>query len=216
MWTVYGRIKCLDKSSVVAFTSPQGCLLLYGTYLAGLTSNVSHPPVNQSPTILTVVTLVTISTTVALPVSVFLQAWPNVVYSTVAGAIFICTLASNCMLFVPQVRDRLGHNAISPKTYFQTLKTMQGRPLARRRNWRKISGGKGLSQTELSPIHRVVSQAVNCRFQILHRHINDRYNGSSKRWWPICPRVCSPCACRFAMSISECDSFRRCLWVKIT
>lgn len=126
MWAVYGRIECLDKSSVVAFTSPQGCLLLYGTYLAGLTSNVSHPPVNQSPTILSVVTLVTISTTVALPVSVFLQAWPNVVYSTVAGAIFICTLASNCMLFVPQVRDRLGHNAISPKTYFQILKTMQG------------------------------------------------------------------------------------------
>lgn len=85
---------------------PQGCLLLYGTYLAGLTSNVSHPPVNQSPTILTVVTLVTISSTVAVPVSIFLQAWPNLVYSTVAGAIFICTLATNCMLFVPQVRRK--------------------------------------------------------------------------------------------------------------
>lgn len=82
----------------------QGCLLLYGTYLAGLTSNVSHPPVNQSPTIITVVTLVTLSSAVAIPVSIFLQAWPNVVYSTVAGAIFICTLATNCMLFVPQVR----------------------------------------------------------------------------------------------------------------
>uniref|UniRef100_A0A3Q3XD62 G-protein coupled receptors family 3 profile domain-containing protein n=1 Tax=Mola mola TaxID=94237 RepID=A0A3Q3XD62_MOLML len=81
----------------------KGCLLLYGTYLAGLTSNVSHPPVNQSPTILTVVTLVTISSAVAVPVSVFLHNWPNLVYSTVAGAIFICTLATNCMLFVPQL-----------------------------------------------------------------------------------------------------------------
>lgn len=83
---------------------PQGCLLLYGTYLAGLTSNVSHPPVNQSPTILTVVTLVTVSSAVAVPISIFLQAWPNLVYSAVAGAIFICTIATNCMLFVPQVR----------------------------------------------------------------------------------------------------------------
>ncbi len=86
--------------------SPQGCLLLYGTYLAGLTSNVSHPPVNQSPTIITAVSLITLSSAVAIPVSIFLQSWPNLVYSTVAGAIFICTLATNCMLFVPQVRNK--------------------------------------------------------------------------------------------------------------
>lgn len=85
------------------FSPPQGCLLLYGTYLAGLTSNVSHPPVNQSPTILTVVTLVTVSSAVAVPTSTFLQAWPNLVYGAVAGAIFVCTVATNCMLFVPQV-----------------------------------------------------------------------------------------------------------------
>uniref|UniRef100_A0A8C6U0C3 G protein-coupled receptor 156 n=1 Tax=Neogobius melanostomus TaxID=47308 RepID=A0A8C6U0C3_9GOBI len=81
----------------------KGCLLLYGTYLAGLTSNVSHPPVNQSPTIITAVTLVTLSSAVAFPVSFFLHSWPNLVYSTVAGAIFICTLATNCLLFVPQL-----------------------------------------------------------------------------------------------------------------
>ncbi|KAL6100952.1 gpr156 [Pungitius sinensis] len=78
-------------------------LLFYGTYLAGLTSNVSHPPVNQSPTIITTVTLVTLCSAVAVPVSIFLQAWPDLVYVTVAGAIFICTLATNCMLFVPQL-----------------------------------------------------------------------------------------------------------------
>ncbi|XP_037832166.1 probable G-protein coupled receptor 156 isoform X2 [Kryptolebias marmoratus] len=88
---------------IIMIAVQKGCLLLYGTYLAGLTSNVSHPPVNQSPTIITAVTLVTFSSAVAIPVSVFLQAWPNLVYSTVAGAIFICTLAINCMLFVPQL-----------------------------------------------------------------------------------------------------------------
>ncbi|XP_060909431.1 probable G-protein coupled receptor 156 [Labrus mixtus] len=81
----------------------KGCLLLYGTFLAGLTSTVSHPPVNQSPTIITAATLVTLSSAVAVPVSIFLQAYPNLVYSTVAGAIFICTLATNCVLFVPQL-----------------------------------------------------------------------------------------------------------------
>uniref|UniRef100_A0A672GTR8 G protein-coupled receptor 156 n=1 Tax=Salarias fasciatus TaxID=181472 RepID=A0A672GTR8_SALFA len=88
---------------VILITFQKGGLLLYGVYLAGLTSNVSHPPVNQSPTIITAVALVTLSSAVAIPVSVFLQAWPNLVYSTVAGAIFICTLATNCMLFVPQL-----------------------------------------------------------------------------------------------------------------
>ncbi|KAJ0005623.1 hypothetical protein NQD34_015517 [Periophthalmus magnuspinnatus] len=81
----------------------KGCLLLYGTYLAGLTSNVSHPPVNQSPTIITAVTLVTLASMVVIPVYFFLHSWPNLVYSAVAGAIFICTLATNCMLFVPQL-----------------------------------------------------------------------------------------------------------------
>ncbi|XP_053733693.1 probable G-protein coupled receptor 156 isoform X1 [Synchiropus splendidus] len=90
---------------IMIIAMKKGCLLLYGTYLAGLTSNVSHPPVNQSPTIITAATLVAVCSTVAVPVSVFLAAWPNLVYSTVAGAIFICTLATNCMLFVPQLTE---------------------------------------------------------------------------------------------------------------
>ncbi|KAJ8352815.1 hypothetical protein SKAU_G00242910 [Synaphobranchus kaupii] len=38
---------------IILFSVLKGSLLLYGTYLAGLTSNVSSPPVNQSPTIVT-------------------------------------------------------------------------------------------------------------------------------------------------------------------
>uniref|UniRef100_A0A673MSI6 Probable G-protein coupled receptor 156 n=1 Tax=Sinocyclocheilus rhinocerous TaxID=307959 RepID=A0A673MSI6_9TELE len=88
---------------VILLSVLKGSLLLYGTYLAGLTSNVSLPPVNQSMTIIGAVCLVTMSSAVAVPVSLYLNAWPNVVYSVVSGAIFICTVAINCLLFVPQL-----------------------------------------------------------------------------------------------------------------
>ncbi|XP_059355647.1 probable G-protein coupled receptor 156 [Carassius carassius] len=88
---------------VILLSVLKGSLLLYGTYLAGLTSNVSLPPVNQSMTIIGAVCLVTMSSAVAVPVSLHLNAWPNVVYSVVSGAIFICTMAINCLLFVPQL-----------------------------------------------------------------------------------------------------------------
>ncbi|CAL8369053.1 unnamed protein product [Arctogadus glacialis] len=81
----------------------KGGLLLYGTYLAGLTSNVSHPPVNQSPTIITAVALATLSAAAVVPVSVLLPAWPNLVYGAVAAALFTCTTATNCLLFIPQI-----------------------------------------------------------------------------------------------------------------
>ncbi|XP_027018342.2 probable G-protein coupled receptor 156 isoform X2 [Tachysurus fulvidraco] len=78
-------------------------LLVYGTYLAGLTSSVSLPPVNQSLTIMTAVYLVTASTALAIPVSLYLHSWPNLVYSMLSGTIFICTTAINCLIFVPQL-----------------------------------------------------------------------------------------------------------------
>ncbi|KAL4656586.1 putative G-protein coupled receptor 156 [Arapaima gigas] len=78
-------------------------VLLYGTYLAGLTSNVSWPPVNQSLTIMAAVCLVTLSVALSVPVSRLLYSWPNVVYSVISGSIFICTLTTNCLLFVPQL-----------------------------------------------------------------------------------------------------------------
>uniref|UniRef100_A0A4W4GRF5 G-protein coupled receptors family 3 profile domain-containing protein n=1 Tax=Electrophorus electricus TaxID=8005 RepID=A0A4W4GRF5_ELEEL len=81
----------------------QGSVLLYGTYLAGLTSNVSLPPVNQTLPIVAAVCLTTASTAVAVPISRYLYAWPNLVYGVVSGAIFICTTVINCLLFVPQL-----------------------------------------------------------------------------------------------------------------
>ncbi|KAG9348775.1 hypothetical protein JZ751_029092 [Albula glossodonta] len=104
----------------------KGSLLLYGTYLAGLTSNVSSPPVNQSPTIMAAVCLVTLSVAVTIPVSKLLHAWPNVVYSVLSGAIFICTLAIDCLLFVPQLtqwkqfEDELNPNPSQMAKYFSS------------------------------------------------------------------------------------------------
>ncbi|XP_030643469.1 probable G-protein coupled receptor 156 [Chanos chanos] len=109
-WDVSYSLSQLDSCSsfysdlwAVLFSVLKGSLLLYGTYLAGLTSNVSLPPVNQSLTIMGAVCLVTLSTAVVVPVSRYLYAWPNVVYGVVSGAIFICTSAINCLLFVPQL-----------------------------------------------------------------------------------------------------------------
>ncbi|XP_052005107.1 probable G-protein coupled receptor 156 [Xyrauchen texanus] len=99
-------VSCSSRFSdlwVILLSVLKGSLLLYGTYLAGLTSNVSLPPVNQSVTIMGAVCLVTMSSAVAVPVSLYLYAWPNVVCSVMTGAIFICTLAINCLLFVPQL-----------------------------------------------------------------------------------------------------------------
>ncbi|KAK3569414.1 hypothetical protein QTP86_029322 [Hemibagrus guttatus] len=78
-------------------------LLVYGTYLAGLTSSVSLPPVNQSLTIMTAVYLATASTALVVPVSLYLHSWPNLVYGMFSGTIFISTTAINCLIFVPQL-----------------------------------------------------------------------------------------------------------------
>ncbi|XP_076858723.1 uncharacterized protein gpr156 [Brachyhypopomus gauderio] len=88
---------------VILLSAAKGSLLIYGTYLAGLTSNVSLPPVNQTLPIMAAVCLASASTAVAIPTSRYLHAWPNLVYGMVSGAIFICTTVVNCLLFVPQL-----------------------------------------------------------------------------------------------------------------
>ncbi|KAK2849767.1 hypothetical protein Q7C36_008550 [Tachysurus vachellii] len=88
---------------VLLLCALKASLLVYGTYLAGLTSSVSLPPVNQSLTIMTAVYLVTASTALAIPVSLYLHSWPNLVYGMLSGTIFICTTAINCLIFVPQL-----------------------------------------------------------------------------------------------------------------
>ncbi|NXW62541.1 GP156 protein, partial [Eurystomus gularis] len=79
-------------------------LLLYGTYLAGLTDNVSSPPVNQSLTLIVGVNLVFLAASTVCLVHRFFRAWHNLVFGFTSGGIFVCTTTINCFIFVPQLK----------------------------------------------------------------------------------------------------------------
>ncbi|XP_014459440.2 probable G-protein coupled receptor 156 isoform X1 [Alligator mississippiensis] len=82
----------------------KGILLICGTYLAGLTDNVSSPPVNQSLTLIVSVNLVFLTTGTVLLANRFFYTWPNLVFGFTSGGIFVCTTTINCFVFVPQLR----------------------------------------------------------------------------------------------------------------
>ncbi|KAM9389633.1 LOW QUALITY PROTEIN: putative G-protein coupled receptor 156 [Phaethornis superciliosus] len=87
---------------IVGFKS---ILLLYGTYLAGLTDNVSSPPVNQSLTLIVGVNLVLLAAGTVCLVHRFFRAWHNLVFGFTSGGIFVCTTTINCFIFVPQLKQ---------------------------------------------------------------------------------------------------------------
>ncbi|NXI66016.1 GP156 protein, partial [Anseranas semipalmata] len=80
-------------------------LLLYGTYLAGLTDNVSSPPVNQSLTLVVGVNLIFLVAGAIVLVHRFFRAWHNLLFGFTSGGIFVCTTTINCFIFVPQLRQ---------------------------------------------------------------------------------------------------------------
>ncbi|NXD78670.1 GP156 protein, partial [Halcyon senegalensis] len=80
-------------------------LLLYGTYLAGLTDNVSSPPVNQSLTLIVGVNLVFLAAGTVCLIHRFFRAWHNLVFGFTSGGIFVCTTTINCFIFVPQLKQ---------------------------------------------------------------------------------------------------------------
>ncbi|XP_069744586.1 probable G-protein coupled receptor 156 [Narcine bancroftii] len=90
---------------IILISLLKGSLLLYGTYLAGLTSNVSSPPVNQTTTIMVGVYLVMFTAGIIIPMIRFLDSWPNLTYGITTGGIFVCTSTINCLIFIPQVRE---------------------------------------------------------------------------------------------------------------
>ncbi|KAM4700699.1 putative G-protein coupled receptor 156 [Discoglossus pictus] len=81
----------------------KGILLIYGSYLAGLTNHISSPPVNQSLAIMAGSGLVLVSTGSVFLVSRFFPAWPNLIYGMTSGSILICTTTINCLIFIPQL-----------------------------------------------------------------------------------------------------------------
>ncbi|NWW46322.1 GP156 protein, partial [Pedionomus torquatus] len=80
-------------------------LLLYGTYLAGLTDNISSPPVNQSLTLIVGVNLVFLAAGTVCLVHRFFRAWHNLLFGFTSGGIFVCTTTINCFIFVPQLKQ---------------------------------------------------------------------------------------------------------------
>nr|XP_030122135.3 probable G-protein coupled receptor 156 [Taeniopygia guttata]XP_030122142.3 probable G-protein coupled receptor 156 [Taeniopygia guttata] len=80
-------------------------LLLYGTYLAGLTDNVSSSPVNQSLTLIVGVNLVFLAAGTICLVHRFFCSWHNLLFGFTSGGIFVCTTTINCFIFVPQLKQ---------------------------------------------------------------------------------------------------------------
>ncbi|KAM6293578.1 putative G-protein coupled receptor 156 [Porphyrio hochstetteri] len=89
-------------------------LLLYGIYLAGLTDNVSSPPVNQSLTLIVGVNLVFLAAGTVCLVHRFFCAWHNLLFGFTSGGIFVCTTTINCFIFVPQLKQWKAFEEESP------------------------------------------------------------------------------------------------------
>ncbi|XP_051467786.1 probable G-protein coupled receptor 156 [Apus apus] len=89
-------------------------LLLYGTYLAGLTDNVSSPPVNQSLTLIVGVNLVFLAASTVCLVHRFFRTWHNLVFGFTSGGIFVCTTTINCFIFIPQLKQWKAFEEESP------------------------------------------------------------------------------------------------------
>ncbi|KAM4795578.1 putative G-protein coupled receptor 156 [Rhinophrynus dorsalis] len=81
----------------------KGALLIYGSYLAGLTNNISSPPVNQSLAIMVGSGVVIVATLTVFLVNRFLHTRPSLVYGITSGSILVCTTAINCLIFIPQL-----------------------------------------------------------------------------------------------------------------
>nr|XP_047903572.1 probable G-protein coupled receptor 156 isoform X3 [Anser cygnoides] len=100
-WVFSDPVQCFRSLSV----SVRSVLLLYGTYLAGLTDNVSSPPVNQSLTLVVGVNLIFLVAGAVFLVHRFFRAWHNLLFGFTSGGIFVCTTTINCFIFVPQLRQ---------------------------------------------------------------------------------------------------------------
>ncbi|KAM6310342.1 putative G-protein coupled receptor 156 [Aegotheles albertisi] len=122
-WSLSVSLRATEKGMTCSVSRVQSCaslysdlwlililgfksiLLLYGTYLAGLTDNVSSPPVNQSLTLVVGVNLVFLAAGTVCLVHRFFRAWHNLVFGFTSGGIFVCTTTINCFIFVPQLKQ---------------------------------------------------------------------------------------------------------------
>uniref|UniRef100_A0A452H090 G-protein coupled receptors family 3 profile domain-containing protein n=1 Tax=Gopherus agassizii TaxID=38772 RepID=A0A452H090_9SAUR len=104
-WIFSDPVQCFRSFSASLTVRGQYILLIYGTYLAGLTDNVSAPPVNQSLILIVGVNLIFLAAGTVFLVNWFFYTWHNLVFGFTSGGIFICTTTINCFIFVPQLRQ---------------------------------------------------------------------------------------------------------------
>uniref|UniRef100_A0A8C0J066 G protein-coupled receptor 156 n=1 Tax=Chelonoidis abingdonii TaxID=106734 RepID=A0A8C0J066_CHEAB len=104
-WIFSDPVQCFRSFSASLRVRGQYILLIYGTYLAGLTDNVSAPPVNQSLILIVGVNLIFLAAGTVFLVNWFFYTWHNLVFGFTSGGIFICTTTINCFIFVPQLRQ---------------------------------------------------------------------------------------------------------------
>uniref|UniRef100_A0A8C4VFE9 G protein-coupled receptor 156 n=1 Tax=Gopherus evgoodei TaxID=1825980 RepID=A0A8C4VFE9_9SAUR len=104
-WIFSDPVQCFRSFSASLTVRGQYILLIYGTYLAGLTDNVSAPPVNQSLILIVGVNLIFLAAGTVFLVNWFFYTWHNLVFCFTSGGIFICTTTINCFIFVPQLRQ---------------------------------------------------------------------------------------------------------------
>nr|XP_020645203.1 probable G-protein coupled receptor 156 isoform X2 [Pogona vitticeps] len=117
---------------LILFLGFKGSLLIYGAYLAGLTDDLSCPPVNQSLTLTVAVAITFFCTGLLLVVNWFFHLWHNLVVGFISGGIFVCTSTINCLIFIPQQvrevkdftkqKDDIGHMA---KYFTNSSKNLQ-------------------------------------------------------------------------------------------
>ncbi|KAM8977765.1 putative G-protein coupled receptor 156 [Pelodytes ibericus] len=81
----------------------KGALLIYGSYLSGLTHSISTPPVNQSLVIMVGSSLAVLGTGAALLIHRYFHTWSNLVFGITSSSILICTTTINCLIFIPQL-----------------------------------------------------------------------------------------------------------------
>uniref|UniRef100_A0A8C5PD11 G protein-coupled receptor 156 n=1 Tax=Leptobrachium leishanense TaxID=445787 RepID=A0A8C5PD11_9ANUR len=104
----------------------KGVLIIYGSYLAGLTRNISSPPVNQSLVIMVGGALVVLGAGIVLVISRYFPTWPNLVYGATSGSIVVCTTTINCLIFIPQLlqwrqfEEEQSHSNVHMAKYFNS------------------------------------------------------------------------------------------------
>ncbi|XP_013407592.1 gamma-aminobutyric acid type B receptor subunit 2 [Lingula anatina] len=81
----------------------KGLILLYGTYLSWTIRHVTLPAMNDARYIILSTYTVVVCGGAATSLAAILDQWPDAVYLSIIGGVFISTTATLCVVFVPKI-----------------------------------------------------------------------------------------------------------------